>query len=153
MSIARHLGFSEESMVQVRRGAILHDVGKMGIPDTILLKPGPLDSQEWEIMQRHPKYAYDMLSHIEYLKPSLTIPLFHHEKWDGTGYPEGLKGEEIPLEARIFAVVDVYDALTSDRPYRPAWDKDRAIEYIREQSGRHFDPQVVELFLKEAPLS
>ncbi|MDX1437094.1 MAG: HD domain-containing phosphohydrolase, partial [Anaerolineales bacterium] len=113
----------------------------------ILLKPGPLNEEEWEIMRRHPVYAYEMLSPIAYLRPALDIPHFHHEKWDGTGYPLGLAGEKIPLPARIFAVADVWDALCSDRPYRPAWSEEAAVEYIREQAGQHFDPRVVELFL------
>ena len=133
----------------VRRGSLLHDIGKMGIPDSILLKPGKLTDEEWEIMRKHPVYAFEMLSPITYLKPALDIPYCHHEKWDGSGYPRGLKGEQIPLAARIFAVADVYDALTSDRPYRKAWSKEKTLEHIREQSGTHFDPQVVELFLQE----
>ena len=120
----------------------------MGVPDTILLKPGPLDEREWEIMHRHPQYAYEMLEPIDYLKPALNIPYCHHEKYDGTGYPRGLKGEEIPLEARIFAVIDVFDALISDRPYRLAWSKKDALEHIKKESGKHFDPQVVDLFLE-----
>src|SRR5581483_9371106 len=131
----------------VRRGALLHDIGKMGVPDNILLKPGKLTDEEWEIMRRHPQYAFDLLTPISYLRRSLDIPFCHHEKWDGTGYPRGLKGEEIPLVARIFAVVDVWDAVTSDRPYRPAWTKDQALKHIQEQSGSHFDPRVVRTFL------
>jgi PAS domain S-box-containing protein len=136
------------SLVHVRRGALLHDIGKMGVADTILLKPGPLTEEEWDIMRQHPVYAYEMLSPITYLRPALDIPYCHHERWDGTGYPRGLKGEQIPLAARIFAVVDVWDALLSERPYRPAWSEEEAIEYIREQAGKHFDPQVVEVFLR-----
>ena len=148
LQLAKMLGVNEEDMVHIRRGAYLHDIGKMGIPDKILLKPGKLTDEEWEIMKKHPVYAYEMLSSINYLHPSLDIPCSHHEKWDGSGYPQGLKGEEIPLSARIFAVVDVYDALTSDRPYRKAWTKDKAMKYIEEQSGKHFDPQVVDVFLR-----
>ena len=126
----------------------MHDIGKMGVPDNILLKPGPLTEEEWEIMRKHPQFAYELLTPIDYLHQALDIPYSHHEKWDGTGYPRGLKGEEIPLAARIFAVVDVWDALTSERPYRPAWSREKAIEYIKTQSGVHFDPQVVEVFLE-----
>jgi HD-GYP domain-containing protein (c-di-GMP phosphodiesterase class II) len=135
-------------LVHIRRGALLHDIGKMGVPDRILLKPNKLTDDEWEIMRKHPVFAYEMLSPIEFLLPALDIPYCHHEKWDGTGYPRKVKGEEIPLVARIFAVVDVWDALTSDRPYRLAWIKEQALEYIQEQSGKHFDPRVVEAFLR-----
>jgi putative two-component system response regulator len=123
-------------------------MGKIGVPDAILHKPGPLTDDEWILMRKHPQFAFDMLYPIEYLRPALEIPLSHHEKWDGTGYPRGLKGEEIPMAARIFAVVDVWDALTSDRPYRPAWSEEQALTYIREQSGKHFDPDAVDLFFK-----
>ncbi len=146
---ARKLGITDEKqIIQMRRGAILHDIGKMAIPDHILLKPGPLNEEEWEIMRRHPSIAVDLLSPIPYLAPSLEIPKSHHEKWDGTGYPEKLSGEYIPLSARLFAVVDVYDALTSDRPYRRAWTSEDALRYIRGESGKHFDPKVVEVFFK-----
>lgn len=144
--IAARMGFSDEELLHGRRGALLHDIGKMGIPDAILLKPGPLDEQEWAIMRTHPTLAVELLRPIAFLAPALDIPWCHHEKWDGTGYPRGLRGEEIPLAARIFAVVDVYDALTSDRPYRAAWSRERALAYIREQAGRHFDPHVVDVF-------
>jgi putative nucleotidyltransferase with HDIG domain len=147
LRIAREMGVKEEELVHIRRGALLHDIGKMGIHDAILLKPRKLTDEEWEIMQKHPVYAYQMLSRIEYLRPALDIPYCHHEKWDGSGYPQGLKGEEIPLPARIFAVVDTYDALTNHRPYRKAWPKEKALEYLHEQSGKHFDPRVVEVFL------
>ncbi len=150
--LCRKAGMSEELLVHVRRGALLHDIGKLGIPDAILHKPGPLTDEEWAVMRRHPLYAYEMLSPIEYLRPALDIPYCHHEKWDGTGYPRGLKGKQIPLAARIFAVADVWDALTSDRPYRPAWSKERALAYLIEQKGRHFDPQAVDLFLRELGL-
>ncbi|HYO48487.1 MAG TPA: HD domain-containing phosphohydrolase [Chloroflexia bacterium] len=147
--LAQALGMSEdEELAQMRRGALLHDIGKMGIPDAILLKPGPLTDQEWEIMRRHPSYAYDLLSPILFLHPALTIPYCHHEKWDGTGYPRGLKGEQIPLAARIFAVVDVWDALRSNRPYRAAWPAERVREHISSLAGTHFDPAVVDAFLK-----
>ena len=147
-SLARAFGVEGETLLHVRRGALLHDIGKMGVPDAILLKPGPLTEEEWVIMRKHPTYAYEMLSPIAYLKPALDIPYCHHEKWDGTGYPRGLKGEEIPLSARAFAVVDVWDALRSDRPYRPAWAEERVLEHIREQKGKHFDPRAVEAFFQ-----
>ena len=120
----------------------------MGIPDFILLKPGPLNLSEWAVMRQHPVYAFAMLSPIAYLQKALEIPYGHHERWDGTGYPRGLKGEEIPLPARIFSIIDVWDALTSDRPYRKAWDAEKTIQYIKEHAGREFDPRIVELFLK-----
>jgi len=119
----------------------------MRIPDSILLKPGPLTDDEWAIMKKHPAYAFELLSPIAHLRPALEIPYDHHEKWDGTGYPRGLRGEQIPMAARIFAVADVWDALRSDRPYRPAWPQERALNYIREQAGKHFDPVVVQVFL------
>jgi HD-GYP domain-containing protein (c-di-GMP phosphodiesterase class II) len=148
LCLAAYLGLPGEDMRQIRRGALLHDIGKIGIPDRILLKPGPLSPAEWEIMKLHPKYAYDLLSPIEYLKPALDIPYCHHERWDGSGYPRGLSGEQIPLAARIFAVVDVWDALLSDRSYRPAWSEPAALSYIRAQAGVGFDPEVVRAFLK-----
>ena len=146
LRLARRFGIDGPELMHVRRGALLHDIGKMGIPDDILNKPGALSDEEWEIMRKHPVYAYEMLSPIQYLRPALEIPYCHHEKWDGSGYPQGLKGEDIPLPARIFAVVDVWDALRSDRPYRAAWPDEKALGYIQEQSGKHFDPRVVELF-------
>ena len=149
MQLARSLGIGEAELVHVRRGALLHDIGKMGVPDTILLKPDKLTDEEWVLMRKHPQLAFDMLAPITYLKPALDVPYCHHEKWDGTGYPRGLKGEEIPLSARIFAVVDVYDALISDRPYRRAWTREKTISHIGEQAGSHFDPEVVKVFLKE----
>ena len=145
--LARALGVDEAEVVDIRRGALLHDIGKMGIPDHILRKPGPLDAEEQAIMRRHPLYAYELLSPITFLRNALQIPYCHHERWDGSGYPRGLKGEQIPLAARIFAVVDVWDALRSDRPYRAAWPADKARQYIREQAGTHFDPAVVQAFL------
>jgi len=147
LKLARAMGFSEDELVQVRRGALLHDIGKMGVPDAILLKPGKLTDEEWEIMRRHPVYAYKLLRPIAYLRPALDIPYFHHEKWDGTGYPRGLKGAQIPLAARLFAVVDVWDALRSDRPYRRGWPEEKVRDHIRSLAGTHFDPQVVEEFL------
>jgi len=146
--LARLLGLPDEDIVHIHRGGLLHDIGKMGVPDQILLKPGPLTDDEWVLMRRHPQFAFEMLSPIHYLGPALDIPYCHHEKWDGTGYPRGLKGEQIPLSARLFAVVDVWDALTSDRPYRPAWTHERTLDHIREQSGKHFDPAVVSAFLQ-----
>jgi PAS domain S-box-containing protein len=148
LRLARRLGVQEDQLPHIRRGAQLHDIGKMGIPDNILLKPGPLSPEEWKIMCQHPLYAYDLLAHIEYLHPALDIPYCHHERWDGTGYPRGLMGEEIPLPARIFWVVDVWDALCSDRPYRQAWGRKEAIQYIQEQAGTAFDPVVVDSFLE-----
>jgi PAS domain S-box-containing protein/putative nucleotidyltransferase with HDIG domain len=146
--LARQLGTSDEDLVHLRRGALLHDIGKMGVPDNILHKPGKLSEDEWVVMKKHPQQAYDMLAPISYLKEALKIPYYHHEKWDGSGYPNGLKDINIPLSARIFSVVDVYDALTSDRPYRKAWPREQALDYIKEQAGVHFDPQITDAFLK-----
>ncbi|HLF74309.1 MAG TPA: PAS domain S-box protein [Anaerolineales bacterium] len=148
LRLAEHMGIKDKELAHIRRGALLHDIGKMGVPDRILLKEDDLTSEEWEIMERHPVYAYELLSRIEYLRPALAIPHSHHEKWNGNGYPRGLKGEEIPLEARIFAVVDVYDAISSDRPYRPAWPREKALEHIKSLSGEDFDPKVVSAFLE-----
>jgi putative two-component system response regulator len=145
--MAMEMGVTGTSLEHIRRGALLHDIGKMGIPDAILLKPGPLSEEEWEVMRRHPVIAYDLLSPVTYLRDALEIPWCHHEKWDGTGYPRGLRGEEIPFAARIFAVVDVWDALSNDRPYRRAWSVDRVREHIASLSGTHFDPRIVEVFL------
>lgn len=148
LRIAQRFGFDEEAIHHIRRGVLLHDIGKMGVPDEILRKPGPLTEEEWDIMRLHPGFAYDMLKDIEYLQPALKIPHYHHERWDGSGYPEGLIGEEIPLEARIFAVVDIWDALISDRYYRHAWSYERAFEYIKNESGKLLDPDVVAVFLE-----
>jgi putative nucleotidyltransferase with HDIG domain len=148
IALAIKMGFPESQLGHIRRGALLHDIGKMGIPDSILQKPEALTRTEWEIMQMHTEKAYQILSHIEYLAPAVDIPYCHHERWDGTGYPRGLKGEEIPLAARIFAVVDVFDAITSNRPYRKAWEKEKALAYIQEQSGKHFFPDAVEAFFE-----
>lgn len=148
MRLARALKLDEEQLIHIRRGALLHDIGKVAIPDAILHKTNTLTVEEWEVMRRHPQYAYDMLKDIAYLRPALEIPYCHHEKWDGSGYPRGLKGKEIPLPARIFALADVWDALTSDRPYRPGWERERALRYIQEQAGKHFDPELVELFVQ-----
>ena len=148
LRLARKLGFTDEELVHVQRGALLHDIGKIGVPDNILLKEGPLTDAEWEIMRKHPTYAYEMLVTIPFLRKALDIPYCHHEKWDGSGYPRGLKGEEIPLSARIFAIVDVWDALRSDRPYRLAWTDEKTLDYIQSQSGSHFDPMVVDAFME-----
>jgi HD-GYP domain-containing protein (c-di-GMP phosphodiesterase class II) len=127
---------------------LLHDIGKLGVPDQVLLKNSPLTEEEQEIMRQHPQFAYNWLAPISYLRETVEIPYCHHEKWDGTGYPRGLAGEAIPLTSRIFAIADVWDALTSDRPYRKAWPADSVIEYIRTNSGLHFDPKVVDVFLE-----
>jgi len=150
LQLAHRLGFNEEQLVHIRRGTILHDIGTMAIPDHILLKPAALTDLEKEIIAQHPRFAHDMLAQIPYLQQAMEIPLHHHEKWDGTGYPQGLTREQIPLSARLFAVVDVFDALISDRPYRPAWSKEKALDYILDQSGKHFDPNVVVEFMKIA---
>jgi putative nucleotidyltransferase with HDIG domain len=149
LKLARKIGLNEERLVSIKRGALLHDIGKMGIPDGILLKPEELTEEEQQIMRQHPQLAYDMLAPIAYLRDSLNIPYCHHEKWDGTGYPRGLSGTQIPLEARLFAIVDVWDAITTDRPYRKGRNRKKALEYIREESGKHFDPQLVEVLLQE----
>jgi PAS domain S-box-containing protein len=148
IQLAAAIGMESAEIVHVRRGALLHDIGKIGVPDAILLKPGPLTDEEWVVMRTHPQLAYDMLAPIRYLRPALDIPYCHHEKWDGTGYPRGLAGEQIPLAARIFAVVDVWDALRSDRPYRKGWSEERTLEYIRSLAGSHFAPRAVDLFLQ-----
>jgi PAS domain S-box-containing protein/putative nucleotidyltransferase with HDIG domain len=150
LRLAKAIGMTDHDLVHIRRGALLHDIGKMAVPDHILLKDGPLDDEEWDIMRRHPIDAFELLSPITYLRPALEIPYCHHEKWDGTGYPRGLRAEQIPISARLFAVADVWDALRSDRPYRKAWPYNKALEYIREQQGKHFDPSVVELFFSSA---
>jgi putative nucleotidyltransferase with HDIG domain len=148
VQLARQMGFADADLVHLRRGALLHDIGKIGVPDSILQKPSAFSESEWEIMRRHPRYAYEMLAPIAYLRPSVDVPYCHHERWDGTGYPRGLKGEQIPISARIFSVVDVWDAITSDRPYRKAWRKKRAIGYMKKNSGTHFDPMVVDVFMR-----
>ena len=148
--MAIKIGISPEEIIHIKRGALLHDIGKIGIPDSILLKNGPLSDEEWKIMKQHPIHGFDMLSRIEYLKPALDIPYCHHERWDGSGYPRGLKGIDIPLAARIFAIVDVWDALNSDRPYRLKWPLEKIKSYIYEQSGKHFDPDIVQPFLELA---
>jgi len=148
LELCRRMGLSEGQLIQVHRGALLHDIGKLGVPDGILLKNGPLTDEEWELMRKHPAFAFEMLSPIKYLAGAVDIPYYHHERWDGTGYPRGLKEDQIPLTARIFAVVDVFDALTSDRPYRPAWTREEALAYIQSLAGIQFDPWVVEVFLE-----
>ncbi len=148
IELSQKLGINGTDLVNIRRGALLHDIGKMGVPDSILQKAGPLDDNEWEIMRKHPVFAYEWLQSTKYLKPALDIPHYHHEKWDGSGYPEGLKGEEIPIAARIFAIIDVWDALRSDRPYRKAWSLKKTIKFVQDQKGHHFDPQVVDAFLE-----
>ncbi|HRJ74555.1 MAG TPA: CHASE3 domain-containing protein [Anaerolineales bacterium] len=148
LKLARLAGMNSNELVHVRRGALLHDIGKMGIPDNILLKPDKLTSEEWSIMRMHPTYAYELLLPINYLHPALDIPYCHHEKWDGSGYPRGLHGEQIPLSARLFAVVGVWGALRSDRPYRQAWIEDRVIEHIYSLNNTHFDPKAVEIFMQ-----
>jgi len=147
LHILRIYGMSEKELVHVRRGALLHDIGKMGVPDSILLKKGDLSPEEEEIMQKHPLYAFDILMPIAYLRPALDIPYCHHEKWDGSGYPRGLRGEQIPHAARIFTLADNWDALISERRYHKAWPREKVVEYIRSRAGTHFDPNLVELFL------
>lgn len=147
ITIGKDLGFSEEKLRHLYYGALLHDIGKMGIPDDILNKSGPLTQEEREVINQHPVYAYELLKKIRYLQPAIAIPYSHHENWDGTGYPQGLKGEEIPLEARIFSIIDHWDALTSDRPYRKTWSQEKTIEYIKSEKGKKFDPQLVDIVL------
>lgn len=148
IELARTFGLSEEELIYVRWGALLHDIGKLGIPDHVLFKPNVLTDEERALMRKHPEFAHEMLSGISYLKSAVDIPYCHHEKWDGTGYPRGLKGKQIPLPARLFTIVDVWDALTSTRPYRLAWTEERAVQYIEHEAGSHFDPQVVKKFLE-----
>jgi len=147
LALGQRLGLQGQDLDDLRYGALLHDIGKIGIPDSILLKPGPLTAEEWAVMRQHPQVAYDLLKDIPFLQRAVEILYAHHERWNGSGYPRGLKGEEIPLGARIFAVVDVWDALTSERPYRPAWSPQQAQAYLQEQAGVLFDPQVVAAFL------
>ena len=147
LRFGRRLGLSENDLKQLRRGVLLHDIGKMGVPDNILRKPGPLTEDEWEIMREHPVYAYKMLANIAYLRPALVVPYYHHERWNGSGYPKGLKGDEIPLMARLFAIVDVWDSLCSDRVYRARASREEVIAYLRENAGILFDPDLVDIFL------
>jgi len=146
--LARHMGIGEDELVNIYRGVLLHDIGKMGVPDQILRKTGPLTDVEWVEMRQHPQYAFDLLAPISFLRSALDIPYCHHEHWDGSGYPRGLKGEQIPISARIFSIVDIWDALLSDRPYRKAWERERVIKYLNEISGQTLDPKVVTAFLK-----
>ncbi|KZL92363.1 MASE3 domain-containing protein [Clostridium magnum] len=149
IELAKAYGIEEDKLVHIRRGALLHDIGKIGIPDSILFKHGKLTDEEWKVMHKHPEYAYELLSTSPYLIPAIDIPYYHHEKWDGSGYPCRLSGKDIPIAARIFAIVDVWDALSSDRPYRKAWTKEQIIDYIKSLSGIHFDPEIVKLFLEK----
>jgi HD-GYP domain-containing protein (c-di-GMP phosphodiesterase class II) len=147
LGMAQVVGMSKQELVNIRRGALLHDFGNIAVPESILYKNGDLTLEEWLSIHMHPYIAYELLTPIEFLKPALDIPYRHHEHWDGSGYPRGLKGEEIPLAARIFSVVDVYDSLTSDRPYRSAWTEKDARNYIQDMAGQQFDPMAVELFM------
>ena len=151
IKLAKIIGCNEEEIIHIRRGALLHDMGKMGIPDDILQKPGPLTDAEWDVMRKHPELAYQMLSKIKYLEEALTIPYYHHERWNGSGYPHKLKGNDIPLHARLFAVVDVWDALSSDRPYRKKMPTNEVIDYLQKESGKLFDPDIVEKFISIIP--
>jgi PAS domain S-box-containing protein len=148
VKLAEKMGLRGDELLHVQRGALLHDIGKLAISDTILLKPGPLGTHEWEVVRKHPQYAFEMLAPIHFLRPAVDIPYSHHEKWDGTGYPRGLKGIQIPLTARIFALVDVYDSLLHQRPYKLAWPVEKTLTYLRKQAGMHFDPDVVDTFMK-----
>lgn len=148
VELAQRLNIPENQIIHIRRGAILHDIGKIGVPESVLLKPSVLNDKERELLRNHPKYAFDLLYPIEYLRPALDIPYCHHERWDGTGYPRGLKGEEIPIAARIFAVVDTWDALKTDRPYRSSWSTANTLDFINKASGEHFDPIVVKSFVE-----
>jgi response regulator RpfG family c-di-GMP phosphodiesterase len=151
LKVAEQMNISQDQAQFIHWGVLLHDIGKLGIPEAIMHKPGPLTPQEREIINQHPVMGYELLKTVTYLAPILDIPHYHHERWDGSGYPEGLQGETIPLMARIFAVVDVWDAMISDRPYRKALPESEAMSYITAQSGRHFDPAVVEAFLQVKP--
>jgi HD-GYP domain-containing protein (c-di-GMP phosphodiesterase class II) len=151
VGLARAMNLGEEELVHMRRGALLHDIGKMVIPDSILLKPGSLSAEEWEVVRQHPLFAYRLLQAVDLLLPALDIPYCHHEKWDGTGYPRGLKGEEIPLAARIFSIIDVREALLSKRPYRPSWQPELVDTFIESLAGTHFDPQVVAAYKRTVP--
>jgi HD-GYP domain-containing protein (c-di-GMP phosphodiesterase class II) len=148
IDLARRMGIEGERLTHIMRGTLLHDIGKMGIPDHILNKPGPLTEEEWDIMRQHPQFAFDLMNPIPYLRPALEIPYRHHERWDGSGYPLGLKGEEIPLAARIFAVVDIWDALHYKRVYREAWPEEKVLEYLKKTAGIELDPAIVEKFLE-----
>jgi HD-GYP domain-containing protein (c-di-GMP phosphodiesterase class II) len=145
--VGRAMGVPEDALVHVHRGALLHDIGTILIPDAVLLKRGPLSDDEWEMVRRHPEYAHTLLSPISHLREAIDIPYCHHEKWDGTGYPRQLKGDQIPRAARIFSIVDVWDALCSERPHRTAWTRDEAREYVTDHVGKDFDPESAEVFL------
>lgn len=147
LELCKLMGIEEKRLGQIEQGAILHDIGKIAIPDSILLKPGKLDEKEWDQMRKHPGIGFAVLSDIDFLQPCLDIPFCHHEKWDGTGYPSGLKGEEIPIAARIFAVVDVWDAVSHSRMYKSAWPEGRVLQYLKDQAGIHFDPKIVKTFI------
>ncbi|NMB53834.1 MAG: HD-GYP domain-containing protein, partial [Leptolinea sp.] len=151
VKMAVEYGYKGEDLENFRNGAFLHDIGKMGVPDGILLKPGTLTEEEWVLMRKHPIFAYQLLKEIPFLKNAYEIPYYHHERWNGSGYPHGLKGEDIPLSARIFAVVDVWDALSNDRPYRKAWKPEEVKKYIEDNKEIQFDPQIVETFFKLFP--
>jgi putative nucleotidyltransferase with HDIG domain len=151
LRLGRACGLQGEDLDSLYRGALLHDIGKMAIPDAILTKKTSLDEEEWTVMRTHPKIAFDMLSAIAFLQPALVVPAYHHEWWNGEGYPSGLRGEQIPLPARIFSVVDVWDALLSTRPYRKAWTKEQALQYLNDQSGKQFDPDIVARFIALKP--
>jgi HD-GYP domain-containing protein (c-di-GMP phosphodiesterase class II) len=151
--LARRMGIREADLIHVRRGALMHDIGKISVPDAILHKPGPLTPEEWAVMRQHPVTAYELLYPIIYLRPALDIPYGHHEKWDGSGYPRGLAQEQIPLAARVFTVIDVWDALRSDRPYRKAWAEERVQEHLRTGGGSHFDPSVLEAFFEMSEIA
>jgi HD-GYP domain-containing protein (c-di-GMP phosphodiesterase class II) len=146
LRLARFMGISENELVNIHRGVLLHDIGKMGVRDDILKKTGPLTDGEWIEMRQHPVYAYNLLSPIAYLRGALDIPYCHHEHWDGSGYPRGLKGEQIPLSARIFSVIDIWDALLSDRPYRKAWPREKVMNYLKDVAGTILDATIVEIF-------
>jgi HD-GYP domain-containing protein (c-di-GMP phosphodiesterase class II) len=148
VKLGQAVGLTAEELVHLRRGAVLHDIGKLCIPEKILFKDGPLDEAEWDIMKQHPIYAQEFVADIQFLQPATNILLFHHERWDGSGYPLGLKGKQIPLGARIFMVIDVWDALSFDRPYRKAWPKERVKEYLEVNAGVLFDPEIVKIFLE-----
>ena len=148
IQLARAIGIPDEDIIHIYRGTLLHDIGKMGIPDHILNKADQLTKEEWEFMHQHPLFAYDLLSPIKFLRPAVDIPYCHHERWDGNGYPRGLKEEEIPIAARIFSVVDVWDALLNDRVYREAWPRALVVDYIKKEAGTRFDPKVVSVFIK-----
>jgi HD-GYP domain-containing protein (c-di-GMP phosphodiesterase class II) len=145
---AERMGIAPDQILPLRRGALLHDIGKLGIPEEILSKPDALTESEWQVVRQHPKFAEHLLEPIEFLRPALDIPKFHHERWDGSGYPYGLAGSNIPLAARIFSVVDVWDSMQARRPFRQALSEADTIEHLKQSSGRQFDPEVVRSFLQ-----